>query len=94
MSTAREDLIEARATLLRDGWCQGQFKNQRGEHCLIGALSGGMDGIAYKTLTELSGIRRIARWNDSDGRTVDEVLELLDTVIAEQEKDENAHRAA
>lgn len=72
--------------LERDGWCQGQYTNYRGEHCLAGAM-GRAAGLSlfYEEEKVLSGLIKkdnpldnIVCWNDRLGRTKEQVIELLE----------------
>lgn len=76
------DLLAAAELLERDGWCQGHFRNERGQHCIRGALiyvtgSGVRLTDADEALYAFAGGYRGARWNDMPGRTQSEVVELL-----------------
>lgn len=72
--------------LRKHGWCQNQFISSKGERCLTGALHVIMSGLAT-TRSECDVVYEdlqarcdgnIAAWNDVSGRTIEEVLELLE----------------
>lgn len=78
------------ADLLREcGWCQNQLVNSNGERCLTGAFSKvfSVRTTSPRWLNEWQSVREdlkvrcngnIAAWNDVSGRTIEEVLELLE----------------
>ena len=80
------------------GWCQGGLMNAEGKVCALGALGvaecrGALSGPSqeiYRNLSQqiLDGRLIGADWNDSPGRTVEEVYAVLDAgyVLALQEE--------
>jgi hypothetical protein len=89
--TAAEILRSAKELLIRDGWCQKLLVSPDGEHCIVGALGNSVHKHmhrAYQCL-EISiwghcdNYRNsLTSWNDTPGRTVDEVLAKFDEAIA------------
>ncbi len=75
------DLIEER------GWCQGEGESATGALCLYSAINQAEPGIFLRALADREVRRRVRKrvdiptgpikWNDTPGRTVDEVLNLL-----------------
>ncbi len=96
-----EHLAAARAIVVK-GWCQGRFRDAAGKHCTAGALaeatkgysiygalvmvlaSGLPAGMPFESVTHAEG--RLITWNDMPERTLADVLELFDTVIAKLEE--------
>lgn len=78
--------------LEKHGWCQGKGEDEKGRHCLVGAL-GAYAGLAadrpgaklWDRLTvKLGGkLGDISTWNDAKGRTIGDVFNLLDELEAE-----------
>lgn len=90
--TVLENLKSARETLLRDGWCQHEITNSEGQHCLIGTVLYTRGDIDLNTMGSLLKILRDdgfvggpAHWNDTPGRTEQDVLKLLDKAIRRAE---------
>jgi hypothetical protein len=81
-----KDLRAAADYLRTHGWCRFDYGYDGGPACLTGAIvivsSGGMDlklglqGDAYRVMKE-QGFT--TRWNDCAGRTVEQVLEGLES---------------
>ena len=73
---------DAGALLLERGWCKGNFENEHGEFCLLGAMATVHPDLddtyrqAKFILRELIN-QPLHQWNDSPGRTRGDVLELL-----------------
>lgn len=73
------------------GWCQGEFHSPDGKACLAGAIEiTGFGGKTYREVLEKinktphpnncpHGYSCISDWNDVPGRTVEEVLALLES---------------
>jgi pyrimidine operon attenuation protein/uracil phosphoribosyltransferase len=93
MGALMADLLdEAAAILEHDGWCQADLHNDLGQHCAAGAITlaafrADLDhrGV-YEQLTHdgiralevsLGGRVPVVDWNDTPGRTVQEVLDAL-----------------
>ena len=80
-----EDVLAEMARLLRvDGWCQGALVDDEGRRCLAGALltatadlSDAMEDQVRVCVEEALPRGTIAAWNDTPGRTVEEVLEVI-----------------
>jgi len=87
--TIVETLRATRAVLERRGWCQKfRFDHTTGRCCLVGALelatNDALDAaVARRALTEIIQMHP-AVWNDTPGRTVEEVYALIDRAIAAQ----------
>lgn len=90
------DLRVARAWLAKYGWCQHDFMNDRREVCAFGAIRITLVWFrvtspadtqrataVYDALARVSGETwfDLAKWNDTPGRTFDEVLNLFDRAI-------------
>ena len=86
LSQESRDLLAAAEYIRAHGWCQrttyGSIDPQSSA-CIVGALwrvtqsherTKHVSGILYHSLSGLS----IIAWNDTRGRTVDEVLDLLE----------------
>ena len=79
--------------LRRDGWCQGTFVNEHGQHCLVGAMDHAFsfsdDVFSEDDYTLLRSrlyghIRStsLTRWNDRKCRTAKDVIKLLQKVAS------------
>ncbi len=87
VDTIGRKLLNAAEYIEQHGWCQGSLRNPRGSACLIGALyySNDFRGDLRKDPQWTTAIRRLTkmthvhpeRWNDSSGRTQDEVVHVL-----------------
>lgn len=82
-------LLDAAEALRRDGWCQGYLHDPYGGHCLLGAIDIARrrvviadPGLLLRMMERLSAHLppgdRIMRWNDAPGRTVEEVISVLE----------------
>jgi hypothetical protein len=94
------DLRAAADLLEHEGWTQGQFQDEEtGCRCAAGALEAAaeeeisgrwLDGIA--ALTQQLGISpgpiSLYRWNDTPGRTADEVIAALRAAADRAEADQ------
>ncbi len=79
-------LRKTRENLVRYGWCQGEYVNSDGRHCLLGATPTWGFSFVRDALVEMVGSDfRPAVWNDMPGRTEEEVLALLDQAIRIEE---------
>lgn len=83
MSAVSEVLLRAAEVIDVDGWCQFDFTNGQGQHCLVGAIKSAAHNDPYLVLdakdavsSHLGGLS-IINWNDSQGRRADEVTALL-----------------
>lgn len=81
--SVRQDLTGTLDLLRKDGWCQGSFGFYDSEpHCLLGALSKSMDGSsALRAVKQEIAPMEMVVWNDTPGRTFEEVEALLQRVI-------------
>jgi hypothetical protein len=94
----RDSLLKAIEILDQFGWCQGNVHNDKGEHCLLGALfvarygeeptGGPLSSVRHFDWSESFKImkphtgKHIAYWNDEGGRTKDEVVAALRAAAA------------
>ena len=78
------DLFKVADVIRERGWCQGQMFNRAGNVCIIGAINVAWDTDLISAWTVMERLNRytngITRWNDAPGRTVDEVLALIEAV--------------
>lgn len=87
---------ETKKILVEEGWRQGGGDYSRGPRCILHALAKAAFRIGDASRKEVrNAIRVLGRltggdpkieptnWNDTPGRTVDEVLALCDQAIAE-----------
>lgn len=85
--TTLEHLQTAARLLVMGGFCRGTYSNEAGQHCILGAVRAVAPEYfvvpaAVYTLTDALGSHNLANWNDTPGRTKDEVLELFNYAIA------------
>lgn len=70
-----------------EGWCQGSYYGQHGGYCLLGPAFDKFEGTfamdRYARALGFSDTNEATAWNDTNGRTVDEVLARLDLAIAQ-----------
>lgn len=90
--TARD--LENAATLLREmGWCQGSMTNGAGCHCAMGALAVICEGewtprwdeareALYRQFGGRHAIPSLVEWNDTPGRTAEEVISALEAAAS------------
>jgi hypothetical protein len=95
-----ELLTAAKAEIQKNGWCQGQYTDNKGQHCILGAtMSQILDNNsvywdAVKALqgslgtSGTSGFNDVVVWNDDPSRTVDEVIALFDKAIERAKREE------
>ncbi len=90
--TAAEVARKAADLLKRDGWCQGRSEGPNGERCLVAALSvAGWRSTrmawrrVFEAIRQEAGAPSLTDWNDTPGRTADEVIALLRQVATELE---------
>lgn len=87
ISTTVRALIQAKQYLEKHGWCNDGPRNSRGQVCVLESLaivSPSWEGIPYlrKVLGErYQNIHTIGVWNDTPGRTLEEVYVLFDRAI-------------
>lgn len=77
--------LRAIEVLRERGWCQGTLEDPKGHVCAMGAVNIACDydiDLVYPTLraTEktLGGTDHVADWNDLEGNTVENVIQLLE----------------
>jgi hypothetical protein len=104
--TTTQILRAAKDVILTRGWTRGDWDNERGEVCVMGAVNVATVGCArasrfaesdmlsarcetWSLLQRLlpSGFG-ISDWNDSRGRTPEDILDLFDRAIAFAEAEE------
>lgn len=101
--TPVEVLKKAKALIEERGWCRREYKDTRGCYCSLGAcyVASGYevegasvlhDGDVTAYATAEKALERaidsaVIRWNDSPGRTKDEVLAAFDKAIALAEQE-------
>lgn len=79
-----EDLLQTANTIREHGWCQKQLYDDYGSMCLLGALRftiyGSVALTGPRVITALAALDLMAPsiWNDTPGRTVEEVILLLE----------------
>lgn len=93
-----ELLSKAAVVLGERGWCQHALEDDDGRVCLVGAISYAHNGTSYLTtdgtkgmhwgaavgvLMDRLGTATLGRWNDTPGRTKEEVIALLKNSAAE-----------
>ena len=66
------------------GWCQGEYHATDGRVCLVGALdscfSNDYTNGEYRAVQRKLGVAGpLSEWNDQEGRTVEEVLTILES---------------
>lgn len=86
MSDAKQILTQAAELIRRHGWVQRKFGSDGGGFCLIGALihaSPSRYEDAYARVSQELGERSLISWNDAEGRTQEEVLELLERAASD-----------
>lgn len=82
--TVQEDLNAVADPLEERGWCQGVTRDFQGRFCLGGAIGWVLDvttgqrwKLARQEVQLRIGTLSVASWNDTPGRTVEEVLAVL-----------------
>lgn len=83
-------LVRAADLIRRHGWVQRKDGSRGSGFCLVGALVyvhsfGGGDvetyHEAFDALSRVVGTRNIAAWNDTEGRSREDVLTALETAF-------------
>ncbi len=89
--------LRAAAELLRaEGWCQGSYGQAGGPRCMDGAI---LSVTAYpgpydralsvmRPVLDITATTPLAIWNDTPGRTLDEVLDALERAAQAAEESE------
>jgi hypothetical protein len=79
---ARRILLGAAEIIEQRGWCQGDFQDGNGRVCMLGAISissvSSPMGEAGNAIV-LLGLKSVTQWNDTPGRTKEEVVARLRT---------------
>lgn len=80
MSDVKKILADAAALIRENGWVQEKYGSLGEGYCLVGAVIAASGGtgryhVAYRVLTD--EVENPLTWNDTKGRTQEEVLELL-----------------
>ena len=86
IKTPQQILLDAANLLEERGWCQDEFQNKQGQMCMLGAMRVALwDKVIYPAhpayglacdATGMNGMK-IAEWNDTPGRTQQEVISKL-----------------
>src|ERR1700734_325160 len=99
--THKANLILARAAevIKRDGWCQGTYHNEKGNHCAIGAMLQAMKELGGAFTTPVNRVRArihfcsvnsivcVPVWNDKLERTKEEVIAALEVAARIEPKE-------
>ena len=87
------------AEVLREaGWGQGAYRPKGGGYCVLGAMNVAA-GLPYddpswlhespfRFLEDEDNQLRLTRWNDTEGRTKEEVIEALERLAAGHDLDD------
>ena len=84
-----EDVLRKAAELIRrDGWAVGRLYREDGARCILGAIDAASRHGPIQMFTDASVLARsripgapfLDDWNDAPGRTVEEVLAVLEGV--------------
>jgi hypothetical protein len=92
LSKERQALLNAAQYIRDNGWCQHKLELPSGEVCAYGAMSRATYGKEAHTLSEAVGLfskycvsagliqpnGSFPTWNDTPGRTKEEVIEALE----------------
>lgn len=83
-----QEIIVKMINLLEErGWCQGMFENDRGQLCIAGAYrmlpvyDRYENGDEAWRQIELHLPHGLASWNDAEGRTKVQVIDMLQSLI-------------
>lgn len=85
--TEHDVLVAAKSYLLNHGWMQGDYGEDGGPRCALGALKSARDVLfgddhpATKRLAAIVGDWCVCDWNDADDRTFDDVIAAFDEAI-------------
>ena len=83
MKPISQTLTEARATLIEKGWCQDFAETEDGKMCLAqSAWKYETEADVWTLLYTALGGKSLVTWNDTPGRTFEEVLAVYDKAIA------------
>ena len=90
ITAARYDVVPvlsgAADLLTTEGWCQGEYKNQDGELCLIGAIKAFTPDSYARRSAAYDYVRKaikhpdnqfLSDWNDEPRRSAGEVIAVL-----------------
>lgn len=84
--------------IIVSGWCKGTLKNDKGEHCLMGAINKVVPiekteiPIYSAILNQIKNTTQyssIIKFNDSIWTTKADVLKIIDATIEEELKNEH-----
>jgi hypothetical protein len=91
MKNLSKYFVDARNIILTSGWHQGSYSGPAGQKCLLGALSDVTEKSDFIPIHHFKnnwdsiidvfnilGLDAPSDWNDTPGRTEEEVLEMLD----------------
>lgn len=86
-----DHILDAIQNLDRFGWIQGEYGSEKKGFCLLGALDHRAITIYDSTLDavkQILGTPCTVKWNDTPGRTEQEVLEALEAAYVVALQDE------
>ena len=67
--------------LRKHGWCQGTYQTLDGRCCVVEALLKSERHYEIgKRLRDHLGVEHLPTWNDTPGRTADEVIAALEAI--------------
>jgi hypothetical protein len=84
-------LLRAKHYIVEHGWCSCGLRGPHGEVCMVAALIGTQKKMLGRSLDLIESILAarqqphsvgIGSWNDTPGRTLDEVFDVFDRAIA------------
>lgn len=83
----RKALLDAAQYIRDHGWCQNELRNLSGNVCMVGSIlfsnlqqcRNEIDPAKSRVMAHL-GNSSISRWNDTPGRTKEEVIAVMETV--------------
>lgn len=80
----KQDARRAAEIIRAKGWCQGKMYDDDGRCCALGAIRAAAPfGDRFKELIDAFtnyGTDGVIKFNDADGRTKEEVLEVFDRI--------------
>ncbi len=82
----RKDAKAAADYIREHGWCQGTFVNKNGCVCAGGAINRACirdSHLLYDAFDSEIGTTNTFGWNDTPGRTKEEVLAVFDKIASE-----------
>ena len=76
--TEAEMYREAAAILRRDGWCRIHLTDEKGRHCLFGALQKSNAVLDATKLYEIIGAWNAMIFNDTECSSADDAIAILE----------------